>query len=99
VGETWVAGNVAAYANDHPSVYIDGKPEHTLWLTDELVRERGAAFVWSPKDHADAALMEPLLARFPNLKPMPDLTLSSTVGGQRYDTTVKWAVLMPKVAK
>jgi 4-amino-4-deoxy-L-arabinose transferase-like glycosyltransferase len=96
VGETWVAGNVAAYSNDHPSVYIDGKPEHTLWLTDELVRQRGAVFVWSPKDHADPALMGPLLARFPGLKPMPDLTLTSTVGGHRYDTTVKWSVLMPK---
>lgn len=98
VGETFIAGNVAAYSTDHPSVYINGKSSDALWLNDELVRDHGAIFVWS-KNPSDQALMQSLQARFPNMTFMQDLILTSNIGTHDFKTNVTWAVLLPRVSK
>ncbi|MDE2401375.1 MAG: glycosyltransferase family 39 protein [Burkholderiales bacterium] len=95
VGDSWVAGNVAAYSSDHPSVYVEGNPAEALWLNDSIVKERGAVFVWLA-DRSTPPLVSAMRERFPSLQQLPDATLHSLVNGHQFPVSVAWAVLLPQ---
>ena len=83
IGDTWVAGNVAAYAAGRPQVYVEGKPARSAWLDDEQVRRAGAAVVWRQRTEPETPA-EPfgLAARFPCLEPGPAIALSWETGAE-----------------
>jgi hypothetical protein len=103
-GEEFVAGTVAHYSADRPSVFYDADFTESLWLRPEQVASQGAVFVW-PIGRGDvdvAALpvdsreqVTPLLARYPGLKPQATLLIRTSWMGKPYNVAVAWAVLPP----
>jgi len=49
MGENWYGGNIAWYGQDRPQVMMGGNPEHSPWVTPEMVRKSGALIVWDPR--------------------------------------------------
>jgi 4-amino-4-deoxy-L-arabinose transferase-like glycosyltransferase len=45
-GDTWIAGAVAFYAAERPSVFIDADPERSPWITPEALARQGAVLIW-----------------------------------------------------
>ncbi|HEX5355610.1 MAG TPA: glycosyltransferase family 39 protein, partial [Aquabacterium sp.] len=106
-GEEFVAGTVAHYSNDRPSVFYDADFTESLWLQPEQVQREGALFVW-PIGRGDANLPVPtdsreqvqaLLARYPRLEVKPTLLIHTTWMGKPYTVAVAWAVLPPATAR
>jgi len=103
-GEEFVAGTVAHYSADRPSVFYDADFSESLWLQPEQVRREGAVFVW-PIGRGDVAVADlpldssaqvaPLLARYPTLKAQRTLLISTSWLGRPYTVAVAWAVLPP----
>lgn len=103
-GEEFVAGTVAHYSPDRPSVFYDADFSESLWLRPEQVTQQGALFVWPlsrgevdvahlPADSRDQ--VAPLLARYPTLQVQPTLRVQSHWMGKAYTVAVAWAILPP----
>ncbi|MCD6046886.1 MAG: hypothetical protein K0S08_533 [Gammaproteobacteria bacterium] len=63
VGARELAGNIAFFSPDHPTVYIDADLNVSTWIKPEAVKQAGALFVWDMKDGMPAEWKQ----RFPNL--------------------------------
>lgn len=103
-GEEFVAGTVAHYSADRPSVFYDADFSESLWLKPEQVQRDGALFVW-PIGRGDTGLQAPvdsreqvqaLLARYPTLQVQPTLLIHTSWMGKPYTVAVAWAVLPPQ---
>lgn len=103
-GEEFVAGTVAHYSADRPSVFYDADFSESLWLTPRQVEQEGALFVWpigrgdvAPTDLPldSQAQVAPLLAHYPQLQVKPTLLVQTTWMGKPYTVAVAWAVLPP----
>jgi 4-amino-4-deoxy-L-arabinose transferase-like glycosyltransferase len=46
-GSRWLAGNIAFYSRDKPSVYIDWNNKLSPWVDENDLRAKGAIFVWN----------------------------------------------------
>jgi hypothetical protein len=66
VGPRWLAGNVAFYSVDHPSVYMEANRVVSPWIDEEKLKRSGAIFVWDPTEEHQVTYAE-LKARFPKL--------------------------------
>lgn len=107
-GEEFVAGTVAHYSADRPSVFYDADFSESLWLRPEQVTQQGAVFVW-PIGRGDVAVNElpldsreqvaPLLARYPQLQVQPTLLVQTQWLGKPYTVAVAWAILPPAQAQ
>ena len=83
IGDTWVGGNVAAYASVRPEVYIDGNPARSAWLDDALVRQQGAVVVWQDRtDQGQPSEPYGVAGRFACLEPAAPITLSWDTGAE-----------------
>lgn len=69
VGPRWLAGNVAFYSTDHPSVYIDADKKYSPWISEGKLHKAGAIFVWDPTEEHQMSEKE-IRARFPTLGPI-----------------------------
>ncbi|MBI3382495.1 MAG: glycosyltransferase family 39 protein [Aquabacterium sp.] len=103
-GEEFVAGTVAHYSADRPSVFYDADFSESLWLRPEQVTQQGAVFVWPlsrgevdvttlPMDSREQ--VAPLLARYPRLQIQPTLLVNTHWMGKPYTVAVAWAILPP----
>jgi 4-amino-4-deoxy-L-arabinose transferase-like glycosyltransferase len=101
-GEEFVAGVVAQYSSDRPSVFYDADFSESLWLKPDDVVRKGALFVWpigrgetnAPPPPVDSSeLVKPLLSRYPALQARPTLLVHTTWLGTPYTVAVAWAVL------
>jgi dolichyl-phosphate-mannose-protein mannosyltransferase len=92
VGTMWDGGNVSHYAQSHPRVLIDGKPERAPWIDLNDLRAQGAVVVWTDGDlnvlpvayrnvAADAAVQPPFT--------LPMLRADGVLN-------VGWAILLPR---
>ncbi len=45
-GPRWIAGNIAFYSKDHPSVYIDWDNKLSPWIDETELLKNGGIFVW-----------------------------------------------------
>ncbi len=68
-GPRWVAGNIAFYSKDQPTVYIDWNPEVSSWIDENDLKKQGAIFVWDPTE-ATQLSEKSIRARFRNLGPI-----------------------------
>lgn len=104
-GEEFLAGTVAHYSADRPSVFYDANFSESLWLSPQQVQGSGALFVWPigrgevavaklPRD--SRSMVAPLLARYPQLQVQPTLLVSSNWMGKPYTMAVAWAILPPQ---
>lgn len=66
-GERWLAGNIAFYSTDDPSVYIDWNPKVSPWIKEEQLKQQGALFVWEITDN-NFQIPSAIKQRFPNLE-------------------------------
>ncbi|HSW94117.1 MAG TPA: glycosyltransferase family 39 protein [Gammaproteobacteria bacterium] len=67
-GPRWMAGNIAFYSSDQPTVYIDWNPKVSSWIDENKVRQEGAIFVWDPTEEYQTAEKD-IRVRFKNLGP------------------------------
>lgn len=107
-GEEFVAGTVAHYSPDRPTVFYDADFSESLWLKPEQVAREGAVFVWplgrgevAPRDLPpdSRAQVQPLLARYPTLQPQATLRIETRWMGRPYTVAVAWALLPPAVVQ
>jgi 4-amino-4-deoxy-L-arabinose transferase-like glycosyltransferase len=45
-GDTWIAGNIAFYGAERPSVFIDADPTRSPWVTAAALARLGAVLIW-----------------------------------------------------
>ncbi len=66
IGDARTAGLVALASPDRPSLYVDGLPARSPWLSDAAVAEKGAIITWTATDAARhaAARAEGALPRY-----------------------------------
>lgn len=94
-GDVRTAGLVALASPDRPSVYIDGAPERAPWITDEIIRQKGAIVTWTATD--TAGLPPPALrARFPDMVPEVPQSFDRSVQGRLPLLRIGWAVIRPR---
>lgn len=64
-GPRWIAGNIAIYSPDHPSVYMEWSPVVTTWIHEKQMQKTGALFVWDAKVTTD--IPPEIKQRYPGL--------------------------------
>jgi 4-amino-4-deoxy-L-arabinose transferase-like glycosyltransferase len=95
VGDVRTAGLVALASPDRPSVFLDGSPVLSPWLSDNAVREKGAMLVWPATDAAGTpppALKE----RFPDLVAEVPRSFDRSVQGRLPLLRIGWAMIRPR---
>jgi 4-amino-4-deoxy-L-arabinose transferase-like glycosyltransferase len=45
-GDVWIAGSIAFYGADRPSVFIDADPAKSPWITAAAIARDGAVLIW-----------------------------------------------------
>lgn len=97
-GDTWLAGNIAFYGPDRPSVFSDGDPLKSPWIDLAAARRDGLLVVWEgalgvarPPPH--------LRARFPNAQVQPAIELPWKTGADHPPARVGWAIVPPAPAR
>jgi hypothetical protein len=90
-GDVWLAGNVAFYGDDRPSVFIDADTRKSPWITPELIARGGAVFVWQ-----DSVGVPPWLGNYPAAQRQPPIELSYVPALRHAPARLGWAILLPK---
>lgn len=62
-GSRWLAGNIAFYSPDRPSVYINWNKDVSFWIDEKKLKQDGAIFVWD-QDEDNQLSPEEVHARF-----------------------------------
>ncbi len=89
-GDTWIAGNVAFYGAEHPSVFIDADPARSPWIEPEMLARRGAVLIWQEPGG------EPeWLSRLPAALPQPPIELPYVRPMGHPPARFDWAILKP----
>ena len=95
IGDVRTAGLVALASPDRPSLYVDGSPELAPWLSDEVVRQKGAILVWNATDTGGAAPAA-LKARFPDMIAEVPRSFDRSVQGRLPLLRIGWAMIRPR---
>jgi 4-amino-4-deoxy-L-arabinose transferase-like glycosyltransferase len=66
-GSRWIAGNIAFYSTDHPSVYINWNKQISPWIDEVKLKRDGAVFIWDPTEDQEANPKE-IAKRFADLQ-------------------------------
>lgn len=66
-GPRWLAGNIAFYSIDEPTVYIDWNSKVSPWVSEEKLKQKGGIFVWEITNGM-TEVPTTLLQRYPDLK-------------------------------
>jgi len=89
-GDVWLAGNVAFYAQERPSVFIDADPQKSPWITPAALARDGAVFIWQTP-----AGPPPWLDRLGTVLPEPSIELPYVPPLGHAPAKFKWAILLP----
>lgn len=65
-GARWLAGNIAFYSHDKPTVYIDWDNSVSTWIDEKKLKKAGAVFVWDLFEN-DNIPYNIIKKRFPHL--------------------------------
>ena len=95
IGDQRTAGLVAFASPDRPSLYVDGNPARAPWVTDALVRQKGAIVTWAVTDAA-AAPPAKVKEHFPDLVPEVPQSFDRLVQGRLQSLRIGWAMIRPK---
>ena len=90
VGNTWMAGNVAFYSPDRPSVLTDGNFSLSPWVSHDDLRTHGAVVVWEGRQ--PPAAYDQL---FPQMQLQEPVHVAWHTRAHVADTTVYWAIFAP----
>jgi hypothetical protein len=89
-GDTWIAGNVAFYGVERPSVFIDADPARSPWVTAAALARRGAVLIWSASEN-----QPDWLGRFPEAQRQSPIELPYQPPFGHPPARFAWAVLRP----
>lgn len=95
IGDARTAGLVALTSPDRPSLYIDGSRERAPWISDDMVREKGAVVTWTAIDNAGTPPAA-LKARFPDMVPEVPRSFERSVQGRLPILRIGWAMIRPR---
>lgn len=93
IGEVWAAGNVAFFAKDNPSVFIDGNRNASPWVDESQLKQCGALLVW--KRDPDNPNAPGWLASYPDAQPVSSESFS-VPGQPDLQETIDWTILPPQ---
>lgn len=65
-GSRWLAGNIAFYSKDQPTVYIDWDKTVSPWIDEKKLKHDGAIFVWDLSENNEVPIEE-IKKRFPKM--------------------------------
>ena len=89
-GDVWLAGNVAFYGADRPSVFIDADEDKSPWIAPSALVRQGAVLIW------DASVGDPAwLARFPTAQRQPAIELPYVPPLGHPPARLGWAIVPP----
>jgi 4-amino-4-deoxy-L-arabinose transferase-like glycosyltransferase len=97
-GDAWLAGNIAFYGPDRPTVFIDGDPVKSPWIDLAKARRDGALLVWEGALGV-AAPPSHLRALFPGALVQPAVELPWKTGADHPPVRVGWAIVPPEAAR
>ncbi len=89
-GDVWLAGNVAFYANERPSVFIDADARKSPWITPGLLAREGAVFIWQ-----NGVGVPPWLGNFPRVERERPIELPYVPPLGHAPARLGWAILLP----
>src|SRR5215467_10582734 len=94
-GDPRTAALIALGAPSRPSLFLDGTPERSPWVTADAIKSRGAIVVWPTTDTAGTPPAE-IKERFPDLVPEVPRAFERSVQGQLPLLRIGWAVIRPQ---
>jgi hypothetical protein len=95
-GDPRTAALVALSAPSRPSLYLNQSPQHSPWVTPEMLRTRGAVVVWPTTDPSGTP-PDFIKASFPDLVPeVPPRSFTRAVQGRLPLTRIGWGVIRPQ---
>ncbi len=89
-GDVWIAGNIAFYGADRPSVFIDADPTRSPWITPAALARQGAVLIWSASEGPPE-----WLSRFPAAQPQQPIELPYVPPLGHPPARFAWAIVMP----
>jgi hypothetical protein len=95
IGDARTAGLVALASDDRPSLYVDGLPSRSPWLSDADVAEKGAIITWTATDAAGTP-PPAIKARFPDIVPEVPRSFDRSVQGRLPLLRIGWAMIRPR---
>jgi hypothetical protein len=95
IGSSYVGGNVAYYAPDRPSLYIEADPWMSPWIDEDKLRRTGAVIVWQIASGRPDAPPAGFAARFPAAIVQTPIT-EGGAWPRFTPITLGWALLPPQ---
>ena len=95
VGDLWLGGNVATYAADRPSVFLDADPGLSPSVDAAELRRRGAVVIWNGRPDARVSPLRAYLARFPDMKIQPQVVVPRRTWVPSPPAYLEWAIVPP----
>ncbi|MES9912080.1 MAG: glycosyltransferase family 39 protein [Candidatus Sedimenticola sp. 4PFRAG1] len=102
IGDPWTAGNIAWYAQERPSVYLNGDHWRSPWVSDRDIRRNGAVITWDKgtEDNQHSLISNSKLAewksRFGTVEMQPPLLLAWKTEFEIPGKVVGWAIIPPE---
>jgi 4-amino-4-deoxy-L-arabinose transferase-like glycosyltransferase len=90
-GDVWLAGNIAFYGGERPSVFIDADPRKSPWIAPEALARDGAVFIWQERVGPPA-----WLTNFPAARPEAPIELPYVPPLGHAPARFDWAILPPQ---
>lgn len=94
VGDMWLAGNVAFYSSDRPSVFEDADPAASPWIDPSALAAAGAVLVWDA-DAVGDALPAGLRQTFPSAIVQMPVVLKKQCLYAKRPVRIGWALVTP----
>jgi hypothetical protein len=89
-GDVWIAGSIAFYGAERPSVFIDAEPAKSPWIDAGALRREGAVLIWQP-----TAGEPPRLRDFPTAQRQPEIELPYVPPLGHPPVRLDWAIVPP----
>jgi 4-amino-4-deoxy-L-arabinose transferase-like glycosyltransferase len=90
-GDVWLAGNIAFYGKERPSVFIDADQGKSPWITSAALARDGAVFVWQAPVGPPA-----WLTSLGEVRPEPPIELPYVPPLGHAAARFDWAIVLPK---
>jgi hypothetical protein len=97
VGDMWLAGNIAFYSPDRPSVFKDSDSAASPWVHPGDLAAAGAILVWDADKSSDAVPVG-LQWKFPSAIGQGPIVLEKRCARARKPIRVGWAIVPPDAA-
>ena len=100
IGNTWLAGNVAWYADDRPHVLMEGDPSISPWIDMSDLKKSGGVIVWcihcGEKHIGPDSVPDALQTEFPQAQVQAPLTLLRMTFANVSPAVIGWAIVPPE---